>query len=624
MLPNGTTGKGIIVLSATREYDGEWIIKDGKKVRHGRGIYTMGTKKFSGVWKFDATESIEEISANIERSDPSAQRPLPVANNVAQKSTQAMDSKDDTDSDDDKEKEKQKPTNKVASLPQVQTPPRKGSAAFVSNGASASNKPAVELSPSRKLFAAAASLFGGSSNTDQTSTRHEPPLPTALHMDTNKAIPSSIPAATRSRNTPFGSPPPIIPAAPPAPLDLSPPSLPQANGLFKLVVDDFRSNEADQLVDENQKSEGGVDEVIADDRKPPPIPMGATTFVDTAGEKFILCCGCLFYLNGANYEGEYIVVDGKYKFRHGRGTLYNGKKVQQHGVWDFGLFVDQVLDEESSVERTARRSYARNSLVDPHLNTASPVTADEYWKGYIVQPLHPDALFEYIKQSSATYHPIRPLVVRVLDVEQRINNYIIEISFDDVVYSVKRNLDDVKSLASMFLPKHFKIGNTALEYFSSPKTSGQMRDPGVISQLNKALHFIVSDSELVLSRVFMSFVDPEILSVKSQMDPLLLEPECVHSILFRRYEQECVYNEVVVWKSFTQSCDLEPGDYLLWAFFTSKYDIGFSVEMDGVVTIPYLRYKSVVYGVVKANSTVCRCILKWDNSYSKSKWTHSK
>jgi hypothetical protein len=61
---------------------------------------------------------------------------------------------------------------------------------------------------------------------------------------------------------------------------------------------------------------------------------------------------------------------------------------------------------------------------------------------------------------------------------------------------------------------------------------------------------------------------------------------------------------------------------LLFGFAAAKYDIGFSIEMDGAVHIPLKRHKAVeghIFGIVKSiHNTPSQCILKWDNSYSKS------
>ena len=57
-------------------------------------------------------------------------------------------------------------------------------------------------------------------------------------------------------------------------------------------------------------------------------------------------------------------------------------------------------------------------------------------------------------------------------------------------------------------------------------------------------------------------------------------------------------------------------------FSTQYYDIGFSVEMNGAVKVPYTRcasHKAAVCGTLEVTDPSI-CVLKWDNSYAKCKF----
>jgi len=59
-------------------------------------------------------------------------------------------------------------------------------------------------------------------------------------------------------------------------------------------------------------------------------------------------------------------------------------------------------------------------------------------------------------------------------------------------------------------------------------------------------------------------------------------------------------------------------------FSTQYYDIGFSVEMNGAVKVPYTRcasHKAAVCGTLEVTDPSI-CVLKWDNSYAKCKLLH--
>ena len=45
--------KGTFVFSDGSQYDGEWVMLDDVRQRHGKGTYTDGPEKYDGDWKCD-------------------------------------------------------------------------------------------------------------------------------------------------------------------------------------------------------------------------------------------------------------------------------------------------------------------------------------------------------------------------------------------------------------------------------------------------------------------------------------------------------------------------------------------------------------------------------------------
>eukprot|EP00981_Chlorochromonas_danica_P003013 scaffold602_cov179-Ochromonas_danica.AAC.10 len=61
--------------------------------------------------------------------------------------------------------------------------------------------------------------------------------------------------------------------------------------------------------------------------------------------------------------------------------------------------------------------------------------------------------------------------------------------------------------------------------------------------------------------------------------------------------------------------------YVVWRFATTGFDIGFSMEVNGVIKIPLTRFKSheaPICGALKVDH-LAECLLRWDNSYAKCK-----
>ena len=135
--------------------------------------------------------------------------------------------------------------------------------------------------------------------------------------------------------------------------------------------------------------------------------------------------------------------------------------------------------------------------------------------------------------------------------------------------------------------------------------------------LDKYLQDLLVKPEILGSDELLRFLDEEVRSVAVQEDPE--EPLSVHDLLLINV----AVNKCVVHRNEEYQYHIPRGHLILWRFSTLYYDIGFSVEMNGAVKVPYTRFsshKAAVCGALEATDPSI-CILKWDNSYAKCKIT---
>jgi hypothetical protein len=124
--------------------------------------------------------------------------------------------------------------------------------------------------------------------------------------------------------------------------------------------------------------------------------------------------------------------------------------------------------------------------------------------------------------------------------------------------------------------------------------------------------------EILRSEEFLKFLDEETRQFTNGWNCASEEPLSTHDLLlFNNAINKCVVN-----RSDEYQYHVPRGSLILWRFSTQFYDIGFSVEMNGVVKVPYTRcnsHKVPVCGTLEANEPSI-CVLKWDNSYAKCTW----
>lgn len=133
--------------------------------------------------------------------------------------------------------------------------------------------------------------------------------------------------------------------------------------------------------------------------------------------------------------------------------------------------------------------------------------------------------------------------------------------------------------------------------------------------LDKYLQDLLLKHEIVGSDELLTLLDEERRGIVNADE--LEEPLNVHDLLLINVP----VNKCVVHRTEEYQYHVPRGHLILWRFSTQYYDIGFSVEMNGAVKVPYTRcssHKAPVCGILEvADPSIC--VLKWDNSYAKRK-----
>jgi hypothetical protein len=133
--------------------------------------------------------------------------------------------------------------------------------------------------------------------------------------------------------------------------------------------------------------------------------------------------------------------------------------------------------------------------------------------------------------------------------------------------------------------------------------------------LEAYLRELLTKHEVVSSDELLRFLDEELRRVDAFE---LEEPLSVHDLLLLNTSPiPCI-----VTKSEEHRFHVPPGHMVVWRFETRHFDIGFCVEMDGDVKVPYTRcssHKTPICGALEATDKSSVCLLKWDNSYAKCK-----
>jgi len=122
----------------------------------------------------------------------------------------------------------------------------------------------------------------------------------------------------------------------------------------------------------------------------------------------------------------------------------------------------------------------------------------------------------------------------------------------------------------------------------------------LLASLTDYMQFMLSQHELVASDELLQFLDQQHNSM--YLTNKTFTPPTIHEVLLSKLAAR----KVVVARSEEQARAATRGQLLVWQFSTTKYDIGFSVEVNGDVKVPYTRYAShekVITGTLEINST---------------------
>ena len=134
--------------------------------------------------------------------------------------------------------------------------------------------------------------------------------------------------------------------------------------------------------------------------------------------------------------------------------------------------------------------------------------------------------------------------------------------------------------------------------------------------LNDYFNKLLIHHQIIASEEILRFFDEE--ATAFAYDSKSIDISTIHEILFK--DQISTKITVRAHDQETINYPVKQGYVLLWVFSTIDYDIGFSVELNGEVKIPYTRYKShekKINGSLEIiqSGTV---LLKFDNTYAKS------
>jgi hypothetical protein len=232
----------------------------------------------------------------------------------------------------------------------------------------------------------------------------------------------------------------------------------------------------------------------------------------------------------------------------------------------------------------------------------------------------------YFQSRTSEYKPKKEFQIKVERYELSSDDcrFEVRIYFDDTSFPVFRTSEEIKSLCTILLDKYKQSASSASASSDVLRSLHLSNDESklriAVNTLNAFFSSLLESKDILLSSELLLFLDPELESYKDYKDQILLEPECVHSILLSGYNRETK----TVKKYFTQSFKIKKSEYLIWSFTTANYDIGFSIDMDGMVQVPMIRYKArdgFVMGALEAIGDG-QCTLKWDNSYSKCEFTY--
>lgn len=199
-------------------------------------------------------------------------------------------------------------------------------------------------------------------------------------------------------------------------------------------------------------------------------------------------------------------------------------------------------------------------------------------------------------------------------------SFTIMVFADNLSYLVQRTEADFIALDKKLL-KHFPTSTPFLAMRvdeKSPKKS-PVKPEGMsieknMSELNSYLTKLLLKNEIIQSSYFLDFIDERITSPELFLPRKSSSVPNVYDILLSQEDTECTVlrtKEVVF--------EVPVSSIVLWRFTTVDYDIGFSVDLDGVQKVEFSRvpaHQKVICGSLEVKEPGV-CHLKWDNTYSK-------
>jgi hypothetical protein len=172
--------------------------------------------------------------------------------------------------------------------------------------------------------------------------------------------------------------------------------------------------------------------------------------------------------------------------------------------------------------------------------------------------------------------------------------FIMMVHVDGLSYLVQRGKEDFIEFDKRIRKKYPKCEFPQLSF--EEETSTPRKDNVFYMSKNKNMAFmnsylkqIILSNEILSSDEFYLLLDEEIPAHELFITPSGSSvTKTLHDILLLPVEM----NECIVVRSKEVSFEVQPDSVILWQFSTESYDIGFCVEIDGVVKVSYTRYQS--------------------------------
>lgn len=326
--------------------------------------------------------------------------------------------------------------------------------------------------------------------------------------------------------------------------------------------------------------------------------------------------GVFIFADNSRYEGEWIEIDGK-KLKHGMGVFTFGDE-KYEGMWKFDIMQETAekdgIDSKDCFDARVFDYYqiGDGGAYDTHyfalkVRLESTVfVVDRSYLDFVALDIKLREKFPHIHfaelpleaKGSIQKHYIKSQAAKPKGVN-RINDLFAQ--YNGIENIVEKAIEDVLNSGSTAL----KIKDRLNEVIGSK-----------IAALDNYLMDLFLHADILVSDELILFLNNEAPTML--MSPVSLDPLSEYDLLLVNE----ALNTVSVSRRKEHQFRLRRGQFLLWAFSTNSYDIGFSVEMNDEIKVPYGRHKShetAICGAVEATHD-CSYKLIWDNSYAKRKF----